>query len=177
MLFKVNSSDTLGKYLTQAGKYNVRITDAEAGQSYQGNPKVTINYEVLDGEFAGCPIRFDTLTWIDSDPEQLRHSVTRFNDLLVKIGVEDGTTVDTIQDYANGLRNRQLAVVVAWEKSEYGDNAGKYFLRVKSHEKLDPEGSKPNGVKRPDLAGKQGSDQPKEAQSQGNQDNVTDLPF
>lgn len=150
MLFQVDDKNVFGRGLDQAGKYNVMIANAELGQSRAGNPKIDLTYSIIDGDYSGVTIQYaDTMTWIDESPEALERSVTRFNDLLVKIGVPNGTRIDTIQNYANGLKGARLAVVVDWEKSEYGSNAGNYFLRVKRHEKLDPEGSKPNGKKRP----------------------------
>ena len=164
MLFQVDDKNVFGRGLDQAGKYNVQITNTALSQSRAGNPKIDLTYLVIDGSYSGVTIQYaDTMTWIDETPEALDRSVTRFNDLLVKIGVPNGTRIDTIEDYANGLKGAKLAVVVDWEKSEYGNNAGNYFLRVKRHEKLDPEGSKPNGKKRPN-----GPQQARTAVSNGN---------
>lgn len=152
MLFRVDSNNTFrGQRVEEAGTYNVEIVKSELKNSSNGNPMINLDYRVLDGTYEGAKIEYaDTMTWIDSDPEKLERSIKRFNDLLVKIGIPDGTQVDTIQDYAKGLMGQKLNVTVEWHQSDYGNNAGNYFLRVKYHSKLDPEGSKPNGQKRPE---------------------------
>lgn len=152
MLFRVDSNNTFrGQRVEEAGTYNVEIVKSELKNSSNGNPMINLDYQVLDGTYQGAKIEYaDTMTWIDSDPEKLERSIKRFNDLLVKIGIPDGTQVETIQDYAKGLMGQKLNVTVEWHQSDYGNNAGNYFLRVKYHNKLDPEGSKPNGQKRPE---------------------------
>lgn len=151
MLFRVDSKNTFrGQHVEEAGTYNVEIIKSELKNSSNGNPMINLDYQVLDGTYQGAKIEYaDTMTWIDSDPEKLERSIKRFNDLLVKIGIPDGTQVETIQDYAKGLMGQKLNVTVEWQQSDYGNNAGNYYLRVKYHNKLDPEGSKPNGQKRP----------------------------
>ena len=152
MLFRVDSNNTFrGQRVEEAGTYNVEIVKSELKNSSNGNPMINLDYRVLDGTYQGAKIEYaDTMTWIDSDPEKLEQSIKRFNDLLVKIGIPDGTQVETIQDYAKGLMGQKLNVTVEWQQSDYGNNAGNYFLRVKYHNKLDPEGSKSNGQKRPE---------------------------
>lgn len=152
MLFRVDSNNTFrGQRVEEAGTYNVEIVKSELKNSSNGNPMINLDYRVLDGTYQGAKIEYaDTMTWIDSDPEKLERSIKRFNDLLVKIGIPDGTQVDTIQDYAKGLMGQKLNITVEWQQSDYGNNAGNYFLRVKYHNKLDPEGSKPSGQKRPE---------------------------
>lgn len=152
MLFRVDSKNTFrGQRVEEAGTYNVEIVKSELKNSSNGNPMINLDYRVLDGTYEGAKIEYaDTMTWIDSDPEKLERSIKRFNDLLVKIGVPDGTQINTIEEYARGLMGNKLNVTVEWHQSDYGNNAGNYFLRVKYHNKLDPEGSKPNGQKRPE---------------------------
>lgn len=154
MLFRVDSKNTFkGQRVEEAGTYNVEIIKSEPKNSSNGNPMVNLDYRVLDGTYQGAKIEYaDTMAWIDSDPEKLERSIKRFNDLLVKIGVPDGTQVDTIENYAKGLMGQKINVTVEWHQSDYGNNAGNYFLRVKYHNKLDPEGSKPNGQKRPEAS-------------------------
>lgn len=152
MLFRVDSKNTFrGQHVEEAGTYNVEIIKSELKNSSNGNPMINLDYQVLDGTYQGAKIEYaDTMTWIDSDPEKLEKSIKRFNDLLVKIGIPDGTQVNTIQDYAKGLMGQKLNVTVEWQQSDYGNNAGNYYLRVKYHNPLDQEGSKPNGQKRPE---------------------------
>lgn len=154
MLFRVDSKNTFrGQRVEEAGTYNVEIVKSELKNSSNGNPMINLDYQVLDGAYQGAKIEYaDTMTWIDSDPEKLERSIKRFNDLLVKIGIPDGTQVETIQEYAKGLMGQKLNVTVEWRQSDYGNSAGDYFLHVKYHNKLDPEGSKPNGQKRPEAS-------------------------
>ncbi|MCT3436738.1 DUF669 domain-containing protein [Limosilactobacillus fermentum] len=151
MLFKVDENNTFGgNILDEAGEYNVEIIKSDLGQSSQGNPMVRLDYRVLDGTHQGDEIKFaDQLVWVDVDPESLEKSVRRFNDLLVKIGVPNGTVIDTIDDYARGLMGKQLAITVEWQEQEFGRNKGNYYLHVKYHDKLQQGGSKPNGQHRP----------------------------
>lgn len=152
MLFKVDENNTFGgNVLDEAGEYNVEIIKSNLGKSGQGNPMVRLDYRVLDGTHQGDEIKFaDQLVWVDVDPESLEKSVRRFNDLLVKIGVPNGTVIDTIDDYARGLMGKRLAVTVEWQEQEFGRNKGNYYLHVKYHDKLQQGGSKPNGQKRPE---------------------------
>lgn len=151
MLFKVDENNTFGgNRLDEAGDYNVEIIKSDLEQSRQGNPMVRLDYRVLDGTHQGDEIKFaDQLAWVDASPEALDKSVRRFNDLLVKIGVPNGTVINTIEEYARGLMGKRLSITVEWQEQEFGRNKGNYYLHVKYHDKLQQDGSKPNGQHRP----------------------------
>lgn len=102
-----------------------------------------LNYEVLDGKYAGGKILYDNLTWKNDDVET---SAKRFNTVLAAIGVPDGTPIASIESLVRALKGKQLNIAVDWEHSEY---TGKWNLSVKGYYKVDQEGSKPNGVERP----------------------------
>lgn len=130
-----------GDYVDESGQYNVEVAPTtELVTSSKGNPMININYIVLDGKFAGATIdRADHLVWTGD-----RYSVTRFNDFLVRIGVPDGTQVDSIEKYAKAIVGKRLSVVTEWNQS----TNGKFYLRVARHEES-IEASSPSGVKRP----------------------------
>ncbi|MBA0970976.1 DUF669 domain-containing protein, partial [Enterococcus gallinarum] len=73
-------------------------------------------------------------------------STKRFNTILTAIGVPDGTAIDSIQQLVTAAKGKTLNITVDWKHSDYND---RWNLSVKAYNKLDEEGSKPNGVERP----------------------------
>lgn len=145
MLFTTDENNVFGKSLKEAGTYNVRVTNAEAKNSKSGNPMVEFNYEVLDGQYAGAPIRFDYAVWND-DEDHFDLSVRRFNTIMIAAGIPSGKAVENLPQVASVMNGRKLAVSVDWEESQNGN----WYLRVKSYHKLLQEGSQPNGKTRPE---------------------------
>lgn len=145
MLFTTDENNVFGKSLKEAGTYNVRVTNAEAENSKSGNPMVEFNYEVLDGQYAGAPIRFDYAVWND-DEDHFDLSVRRFNTIMIASGIPSGKAVENLPQVASVMNGRKLAVSVDWEQSQNGN----WYLRVKSYHKLLQEGSQPNGKTRPE---------------------------
>lgn len=145
VLFTTDSANVFGKFVEEAGSYNVKIlSDSEykvAKDTY--NDMAVLNYEVEDGEYNGGKILYDNLVW---DKNNVELSTKRFNTLLAAIGVPDGTPIESIQQLVSAAKGKRLNVVVEWEQSTLNN---KWYLKVKAHRKIDPEGSKPNGVKRP----------------------------
>ncbi|AUV71623.1 DUF669 domain-containing protein [Lactiplantibacillus plantarum] len=144
-LFTVDSNNVFGVGVQEAGKYNVKIVKAEVGTTGRGQQKLTLDYEVVDGKYKGGQIRYQVMTW-DDEQDHFDMTVKRFNTFLVAVGVKDGAPIDTLNQIANGVVNRTLAVDAEW-----GDpnSKGNVYLQVYGYHKVDPEGSKPNGVKRP----------------------------
>ena len=145
MLFTTDENNVFGKSLKEAGTYNVRVTNAEAKNSKSGNPMVEFNYEVLDGQYAGAPIRYDYAVWND-DEDHFDLSVRRFNTIMIASGIPSGKAVENLPQVASVMKNRKLAVTVDWEQSQNGN----WYLRVKGYHKLLQEGSQPNGKTRPE---------------------------
>ena len=106
---------------------------------------VEFNYEVLDGQYAGAPIRYDYAVWND-DEDHFDLSVRRFNTIMIASGIPSGKAVENLPQVASVMKNRKLAVTVDWEQSQNGN----WYLRVKSYHKLLQEGSQPNGKTRPE---------------------------
>lgn len=145
MLFTTDENNVFGKSLKEAGTYNVRVTSAVAKNSKSGNPMIEFNYEVLDGQYAGAPIRYDYAVWND-DEDHFDLSVRRFNTIMIASGIPSGKAVENLPQVASVMNGRKLAVNVDWEQSQNGN----WYLRVKSYHKLLQEGSQPNGKARPE---------------------------
>lgn len=146
MLFTTDENNVFGKSLKEAGTYNVRVTSAVATNSKSsGNPMIEFTYEVLDGQYAGAPIRYDYAVWND-DEDHFDLSVRRFNTIMIASGIPSGKAVENLPQLASVMNGRKLAVSVDWEESQNGN----WYLRVKSYHKLLQEGSQPNGKKRPE---------------------------
>ena len=146
MLFTTDENNVFGKSLKEAGTYNVRVTSAVAKNSKSGNPMVEFNYEVLDGQYAGAPIRYDYAVWTDDTEDHFNSSVRRFNTIMIASGIPSGKAVENLPQVASVMNGRKLAVSVDWEESQNGN----WYLRVKSYHKLLQEGSQPNGKTRPE---------------------------
>ena len=91
---------------------------------------VEFNYEVLDGQYAGAPIRYDYAVWND-DEDHFDLSVRRFNTIMIASGIPSGKAVDNLPQVASVMKNRKLAVSVDWEESQNGN----WYLR-ESYQKL-----------------------------------------
>lgn len=147
-LFVVDSKNVFGKSVSEAGRYNVKILpDSECKKTANTQEDMAVlNYEVTDGKYTGGKILYDNLVWKTDNVEL---SAKRFNTVLAAIGVPDGTQIASIQQLVNALKGKQLNIAVDWEHSEY---TGKWNLSVKGYYKVDQDGSKPNGVERPNGA-------------------------
>lgn len=145
VLFTTDSTNVFGKFVEEAGSYNVVILqDSEYKLTNDGTKEMAVlNYEVVDGKYAGGKVLYHNIVWDNGDVEL---STKRFNTLLAAIGVPDGTPIETLQQLVQAVKGKKLNIAVEWQKSDYN---GKWNLNVKRQQKTDPEGSKPNGVKRP----------------------------
>ena len=144
-LFTVDSNNTFGKSVQEAGRYNVKVLDSSkyTNAKNSGNEMLVLDYEVLDGAYAGGRVLYDNFVW---NPDNVEQSEKRFNTLLVAAGVNDGTVINSVKDILRGIINKQLNINTEWQKSDFN---GKWNLHVKGYDKLDSEGSKSNGEKRP----------------------------
>ena len=145
--FTVDYNNTFGKAVEEAGSYNVKIMDSStAKQTKKGKEMAVLNYEVLDGKYAGAAIRYHNIVWDDSTEEALSLSIKRLNTLMKAIGAEDGKQVNaTMEAIVKQLHGKKLNITVDWEQSDYN---GKWNLSVKTQQPL-KEQSEPNGVFRP----------------------------
>lgn len=145
--FTVDYNDVLGKAVEEAGSYNVKIADSSTAKTTKkGQEMAVLDYEVLDGKYAGAVIRYDNILWNDNTEETLKLSAKRFNTLMKAAGIEDGTQINsTMNAIVKGLVGKKLNITVEWEQSDYN---GKWNLSVKTQQPL-KEQSEPNGVFRP----------------------------
>lgn len=149
--FTTNSKNIFNgrTFVEEAGTYNVKIVKAVATHANStGNEMLQLDYEVIDGKYAGGQVRFDNQVWNEATEESYNNSVRRFNTLAWAVGVQDGLQIPNMQVFAQSLLNKTLAIEVKW--SDQSNSKGYYNLQVTRHlRKLDGE-SQPNGVKRPD---------------------------
>lgn len=152
MAFKgmtVDENNTYGKRVEEAGSYNVRVLPTSVAKtSSTGKEMLTLNYEVLDGKYAGGQIRFDNIVWDDTTPEKEESSVKRFNTLMIAAGVPNGSNIASLEMMIKALTTKYntMNVTVEWA----GPNEkGYYNLSVQSHKPKNSDGSKPNGVFQP----------------------------
>ena len=145
--FTVDYNDVLGKAVEEAGSYNVKIADSSTAKTTKkGQEMAVLDYEVLDGKYAGAVIRYDNILCNDNTEETLKLSAKRFNTLMKAAGIEDGTQINsTMSAIVKGLVGKKLNITVEWEQSDYN---GKWNLSVKTQQPL-KEQSEPNGVFRP----------------------------
>lgn len=144
--FTVDHNNVLGRRVEEAGTYNVRLLPtSELRTSSTGKEMLVLNYEVLDGKYAGGTIRFDNVVYDDTTPEKEEASIKRLNTLLIAAGVPAGTKIDTLAILLQGLKKyNKMNITVAW--SDEPNSKGYYNLNVISHNPTDSDGSKPNGV-------------------------------
>lgn len=149
--FTTNSNNIFNgrTFVEEAGTYNVKIVKAVATHANStGNEMLQLDYEVIDGKYAGGQVRFDNQVWNEATEESYNNSVRRFNTLAWAVGVQDGLQIPNMQVFAQSLLNKTLAIEVKW--SDQPNSKGYYNLQVTRHlPTLDGE-SQPNGVKRPD---------------------------
>ena len=93
-LFTVDPNNVFGKTIDEAGTYNVKVLPtSQLVTAKSGKQMVTLNFEVLDGKYAGGEIRYENVVWDDSTTEKYYQSITRFNTILVAAKVPAGTEI------------------------------------------------------------------------------------
>lgn len=144
-LFTVDSNNTFGKSVQESGSYNVVVLDTSSLSNAKstGNEMLTLNYEVVDGDYIGGHVMYDNFVW---NPDNVEMSEKRFNTLLVAAAVPDGTDINSVSDILKGIIGKKLNITTEWKQSDYNQ---KWNLNVKGYALFDKEGSKPDGNKRP----------------------------
>lgn len=147
-LFVTDSNNVFGKYVEEAGQYNVKVlpSSAVANSQNTGNPMLTLNYEVIDGKYKGATISYHYLVWDTSDQSHEEMTIKRFNTFTAAMGVPDGTKIDSLQQLLTAAIGHTLSVEVEWQ--QHGN--GKWYLDVQRQAKVLEGGSQPNGKRRPD---------------------------
>ncbi|WP_338208287.1 DUF669 domain-containing protein [Lactiplantibacillus paraxiangfangensis] len=146
-LFTADSKNVFGQTVEEAGTYNVVVAPSSqfTNSKQTGKPMAVFDYEVVDGKYAGGQIRFDNEVWDGSTKEKADQSAKRFSTIAVALGAADGTAFDSVEQFVSQSIGHRLAVSVDWET---GQN-GKTYLVVRGYQTFMPDGSKPNGIKRP----------------------------
>lgn len=152
MLFQTDTNNVMGKFVEEAGDYNVVISRSELRTSQKNNQYISLDYKVLDGTYQGAEIKFQNITWDDSTQESLDKSVRRFNTILAAIGVPSGTRIESLQQLAQSLLNKRLSITVEWDSP---NDKGAIYLTVRGYNNIDPNGSQPNGQHRPESGNRQ----------------------
>lgn len=147
-LFVTNSNDVFGKYVEEAGQYNVKILPSSAATNSQssGKPMLTLNYEVLDGKYKGADIMYHNLVWDDSDDYRREMTIKRFNTFCAAIGVQDGTPINSLQQLVSNAIGHTLSVDTEWSEHQNG----RWYLDVRGQHPVLKEGSQSNGQRRPE---------------------------
>ena len=132
--FTSDTSKVFGKMVEEAGSYNVKIMDSSvAKKSKTGKEMAVLDYEVLDGKYAGGSIKWHNIVWDESSEEAMQLSLKRFNTLTAALGFPDGTNFNmTLERFVKGIKGKQLNINVDWEEG----NNGNYHLAVKSQQEL-----------------------------------------
>lgn len=143
-LFTVDSKNVFGTGVAEAGTYNVKIVKTMVQKSKNGNQYVSIDYQVLDGTYAGGQIRYQNVTWSTDD---LENSIKRFNTIAVALGAKDGYEFQSVAQFADAIKDQKLTIDVDWAEP---NTSGKIYLEVRGYHQLSEDPSKPNGIKRPD---------------------------
>ena len=153
--FTSDTSKVFGKMVEEAGSYNVKIMDSSvAKKSKTGKEMAVLDYEVLDGKYAGGSIKWHYIVWDESSEEAMQLSLKSFNTLTAALGFLDGTNFNmTLERFVKGIKGKQLNINVDWEEG----NNGNYHLAVKSQQVI-KEKSEPNGVFRPSNGTKKGAE-------------------
>lgn len=151
-LFSVDPQNVLGKTVDEAGVYNVKVSSSsQYKESSTGKPMAVLDFEVVDGKYAGGKIRYDNIVWDDSTTEKMYQSITRFNTVMVAAGVPSRTEVNSIKEFVAMMFGKTLAVRTFWKQSKNGN----YYLTVNGYENTLSKGSQPNGETRPVAGTKQ----------------------
>lgn len=148
--FTTDENNVFGQSVQEAGTYNVKILpQSEVKTSSNGNEMAVFDYEVVDGVYAGGQVRYDNMVWKDDTQEAAERSQKNFNNMAVAAGAKSGVSFTSIQQFVQTLVGKTINIKVEWETSNYN---GKTNLVVKAKNKVDQEGSKPNGITRDQVA-------------------------
>lgn len=107
------------------GDYTLRITAATPGVTNNGDNKVTVDYEIADGDLKGETIKYHTLTFFRDKASKGASIAVKF---LKAIGEpwEGDFTVDE-----NAWIGKKVMGTVTNELQTDGKNKGKRFPKVK----------------------------------------------
>ena len=106
------------------GEYLLKITEAVAGTTQAGDPKVTVDYVIAEGPYKGAPILYHTVTFFKNRDSKGAGIVLKF---LKSIG----------EPYEGNFKwderrwiGRRVKAMIVMEVQEQGKNAGKRFPKI-----------------------------------------------
>ncbi len=106
------------------GEYNLKIIDAKAGTTGNGDPKVTVDYEIADGAYKGLPISYHTITFFRDKTSKGVGIALKF---LKSIG--EPFEGNFSWDERNWVGKRLKAMIVM-EAATQGKHIGKKFPKI-----------------------------------------------
>lgn len=106
------------------GEYVLKITDVTAGTTNNGDPKVTVDYVIAEGEYKGLPINYHTITFF-------RDKTNKGTGITIKFLKSLGEPYEGAfnWDEKNWLGKR-LKAMIQMEEQTQGKHTGKKFPRI-----------------------------------------------
>jgi hypothetical protein len=107
------------------GDYNLKIVNASEGLTGNGDPKVTVDYEIIDeGANRGLPISYHTVVFFKDKSSKGAGIAIKF---LKAIGMPHEGNFDW--DERNWI-GRRLKAMIVMETQTQGKNIGKKFPKI-----------------------------------------------
>jgi hypothetical protein len=116
----------------EAGRYPVRITMAEKGESKKGRKQVVWEYVFLDGEYKGKTYRsYENLERAENLPYLMR--------ALERLGYEAPDSTQGLVDVLKSITKTKPAIRLNITRTENKNKPGDYFTNVSIEKLLDAE--------------------------------------
>lgn len=106
------------------GEYLLKIVEATAGETMNHDPKVTVDYEIAEGQYKGLPINYHTITFFRDKSSKGAGIVIKF---LKCIGEPYEGEFDWDERRWIG---RRVKAMIVMETQTQGKNMGKKFPKI-----------------------------------------------
>lgn len=114
------------------GEYNLKIVDVTPGTTGNGDPKVVVDYEIVDGPSKGLPINYHTITFF-------RDKASKGAGITLKFLKAIGEPYEGEFEWnEKNWMGRHVRAMVVMEEVSQGKNAGKKFPKIAYV--MEPEG-------------------------------------
>ncbi|MDK9681624.1 DUF669 domain-containing protein [Lactiplantibacillus argentoratensis] len=134
------------KFVEEAGNYNVEILNTKyTERNGSGNEMITFDLKIMDGDYEGSLIKYNNISLSQESQDKRAASIKRFNSLAVAMGGTKNTTI-SIEQLSSKMNGAHINVFANWDDP---DKKGNIYLKARQYYVTDPEGSKPNGIKKP----------------------------
>jgi hypothetical protein len=131
-----------GHVVIPDGEYVLRIIEAEQGVTQKGDDKVTVTYEIYEGEYKLETIPFHTVVFFKDKSTKGASMALKF---LKAIG--EPYEGEFAWDEKNWI-GKKLKAMISQEEQKEGKHAGKKFPRIKW---VNPCDDGPGGVKEQEI--------------------------